>query len=502
MREIRVVTAALLTLAMAPVAHGAQGGPDAFGNTYIDSDEPGGPAFDWDDLEDVGNALSLLDEDDAQVDIGFLFDFYGVTYDQLTVQSNGALTFDDHHLGYLNGGLPESGPPARIIAAFWDDLNPEDGGQIYHATLGTAPNRVFVVQWKDVPHFGSYAEYDFEVCLYESTGGIVLQYDHVVDGYGYDQGASATVGIQGETSAYLQYSHDTASLSDGLAILFEPCEPLDDDGDGVSTCDGDCDDADPGVYPGAPELCDGLDNDCDGIANDLLDADSDGFSICDGDCDDTEPGTYPGAPEPCDGLDNDCDDLVDEDPQDLDGDGITDCDGDCDDDDPAVYPGAPDICDGVDSDCNGDLFIELDDDGDGYAECDGDCDDDDSLTHPGAAELCDGLDNDCDPATDEDDDEDGDSYSACDGDCDDGAPTVHPDGQEICDDGKDNDCDGSFDLWDSECFGGEGDAEEQADGGTFGCTCRLDRSAPGPRTNPLAACLGGLLVLALYRRRT
>jgi hypothetical protein len=226
---------------------------------------------------------------------------------------------------------------------------------------------------------------------------------------------------------------------------------------GHTPTSGDCDDTDPTVNPAAQEVCNGIDDDCDALTDELADVDGDGYAVCDDDCDDAQADVFPGNPEICDGLDNDCDPATDE-SLDADGDSLTVCDGDCDDDAPDAFPGNAEVCDGVDNDCDGVLPPdEFDEDADGQSLCGGDCNDQDAATWLGAPEQCDGLDNDCDGIVDNgvDQDLDGDGFNACQGDCDNADATVYPGAAEACD-SKDNDCDGDLpvdeqdldaDLW-------------------------------------------------------
>ena len=192
---------------------------------------------------------------------------------------------------------------------------------------------------------------------------------------------------------------------DGTGALFLVRSSLfaDDDGDGYPAY-RDCDETHADVHPDAPELCDGLDNDCDGdVPADEQDSDGDGFSSCSAepDCDDTSAEVHPEAVEQCNGRDDDCDGEVPADEQDPDGDQVPGCQGDCGPEDATVTPAVldEDTCDGVDDDCDGAVDEPFDQDRDGVTTCADppDCDDHAPNRLPGASEITgDGIDQDCD----------------------------------------------------------------------------------------------------------
>jgi hypothetical protein len=251
---------------------------------------------------------------------------------------------------------------------------------------------------------------------------------------------------------------DSARVDRGQQDTFWLDPNVDNDGDGYTYNQGDCDDTNPNVHPGAKEICtDGIDNDCNGYTDGQEpDKDGDGFGPCQGDCDDTNPNVHPGAKEIAgNGIDDNCDGITDDD---IDGDGYLGCGNpgapapplcDCDDNDPDVHPGAREICgNGKDDDCNGYTDAqEPDQDGDGWGPCSGDCDDTDPNVYPGAPETVDGKDNNCDNLVDED--LDGDGWTVANGDCDDHDPTVNPGVLEICGNGKDDNCNG---VTDTDCL--------------------------------------------------
>ena len=254
-----------------------------------------------------------------------------------------------------------------------------------------------------------------------------------------------------------------------LLALLLACPPegaadIDLDGDGTFLAD-DCNDEDAAIHPGAAELCDDIDNNCDGDVDEGLFADAwvdadrdgyggdgnpvsncgqvDGYAAVPGDCDDGDAAIHPGVAEVCNGIDDDCDGTTDSADDiwyaDADGDGfgadatgVQTCEpelgwvntgGDCDDADPSVYTGAPEACNAADDDCDGvaDLGYEAewfqDEDADGYGHpyisevtclpqagwvLDGtDCRPGDDQAYPGAAERCNEVDDSCDGVVDE-----------------------------------------------------------------------------------------------------
>ena len=187
---------------------------------------------------------------------------------------------------------------------------------------------------------------------------------------------------------------------------------VDADGDGYTTAT-DCNDNNPAVHPGATEVCNGIDDNCNGSIDEGFDRDGDGYTTCNGDCNDGNAQIHPGVPEICNNVDDNCNGIVDE-GFDADGDGYTSCGGDCNDANAQIHPGATEVCNGIDENCNGSIDEGFDNDGDGFTSCGGDCNDSNPLIGPGQAEICNGIDDNCNGSIDEGFlDTDGDGLKDC-----------------------------------------------------------------------------------------
>ncbi|NUM46156.1 MAG: DUF4397 domain-containing protein [Anaerolineales bacterium] len=180
--------------------------------------------FNWVDISPTGTALNLTDDSEANVTLPFQFTYYGVTSNLIRVGNNGGILFaaTTGDVGITNGTLPDAAHPLGIFP-FWDDID-ADTGNVYYETQGTAPNRQFIIQWHDRPHFSnSPGHVTFQLVLFETTNEILFNYlDVDFSDPQWNFGASATVGINENGSSALLYSFNTASLSNNLAILIAP----------------------------------------------------------------------------------------------------------------------------------------------------------------------------------------------------------------------------------------------------------------------------------------
>ncbi len=367
----------------------------------------------------------------------------------------------------------------------------------------------------------------------DNNGGVLIPYSQLTvqdapmggPGLGLDQ--------NGDAHMIWADGRESVPFSPWKAYYIKVCPDTDEDGDGWTISEGDCNDSDPNINPDATEVCDGVDNNCDGNVDEGLinayynDNDGDGYGNPDvtledctvpsyyvtdnTDCNDYNAGINPGTTEVCDGVDNNCDGNVDESVTntyylDADGDGygdlnitLEDCSvpsgyaansTDCDDTDTSINPGATEVCDGVDNSCDGNVDESVtntyyrDADGDGYGDpnntvvdCsapsgyvtdDTDCDDADPGINPAACDIkSNGTDEDCDGS-------DRTKGKACEG-----GSSGDP---EICDDGLDNDGDGDTDCDDRDCrkdSACDGGSTDETEGKGQTCSDGVDNDGDG-----------------------
>jgi hypothetical protein len=194
------------------------GGPDRFGYRWRDSDDPGGPRFQWVDIQPSGTPVPISGDDQTTIGIpiGFAFPFYGSTFTRVNVSTNGFLSFTSGSASFGNSPLPGAGAPENLLAVFWDDLVFTRFPSAYYLNDGSR----FIVQFSGVNHIGGASDFNFEVILYPD-GRIIYQYLTMRGTLG-----SATIGQQnGARDDGLTIAFNQLYVRDNLAIEINAVPP-------------------------------------------------------------------------------------------------------------------------------------------------------------------------------------------------------------------------------------------------------------------------------------
>ncbi|MDX1531577.1 MAG: choice-of-anchor D domain-containing protein, partial [Rhodothermales bacterium] len=203
-----------------------QGGPDAFGYRWIDSNEEGGPAFEDIDIEATGTPVTFkqaadcsfgpVDEGYAAVDLPFTFNFYGQPYTQLRVNANGFVTFDFEYEGcsFTQDPIPTVDPPNNAIFPLWDDFEGNGADNAVY-TEELADGR-FVIQWTNWERFLQDLPNTFQIIL-SPSGAIKFQYLELeASSFSYEIGVENEDGTVG-----LQVASGDQYAEVGLAVLIQ-----------------------------------------------------------------------------------------------------------------------------------------------------------------------------------------------------------------------------------------------------------------------------------------
>ena len=418
--------------------------------------------------------------------------------------------------GYISGHSTFSRAAAEVLTNLTGDEYFPGGVGVFQAPMNDflvfeqGPSQNIELQW------ATYRDASDQCSLSRIWGGIHPPADDI---------PGRLIGIEIGTDAFLYAKDVFYNDDDGDGFYsYEDCDDTDPNANPgrIEICDGKDNDCDGEIDEDLPLFTyyEDLDEDGYGNANVFIEICNDsapmGYALDNTDCNDTEFLSNPGQVELCDEIDNDCNGLIDDGIEvfryyfDGDGDMFGDpafildtCsvfppinfvlnDFDCNDDDPNINPAVMEVCDAIDNNCSGiaddglmknRYYQDGDEDGYGnpnvvadtcileppigYVDNDLDCNDDDSSINPDAMEICDAIDNDCNGFADDgldknryyiDSDADGYGdnafpvdtcidippigYVADNTDCDDATASIFPTATDIADNGIDEDCSG------------------------------------------------------------
>jgi hypothetical protein len=198
------------------------GGPDIFGYEWIDSDEPDGPDYVWNDISSSGTAVTTwvatgtFDPKDegfaGPFSLGFNFKYYGSPVSQIYVSTNGFITFNSLTANnFTNSSLPSASAPNGLIAPFWDDLDGRTQGTVHYKQDGST----FIIQFTNWQKYSGTGSLTFQVILH--AGGKILFYYNNMNA----TLNSATVGIENLSGTDgLMAAYNSTYIKNNLAVKF------------------------------------------------------------------------------------------------------------------------------------------------------------------------------------------------------------------------------------------------------------------------------------------
>jgi hypothetical protein len=195
-----------------------QGGPDAFGYSWIDSEEPGGPEWSWTDISEIGILVEGLGDDQmaGPYEMDFNFSYYGQTKNHFWISPNGVISFNEQLIPFANNPIPTNNNYTDFIAWFWDDL-----------MIDSAISRVYfknyeektVVQFTKMVHFPGTESFITGQVIMMVNGSVLIKYRLVSEDF---EKTSATVGLQSWNSQQgLQVVYNAEYVHSELAVQFD-----------------------------------------------------------------------------------------------------------------------------------------------------------------------------------------------------------------------------------------------------------------------------------------